>query len=116
LTYLVEIFRPLADKAGETFPTEKFSRVVEELKRKFGGVTVYDRSPAKGKTITSSDDIVVFEVMTDDLERAWGPPAGRRLEAKLRTKSVSGLPASEGCRRPTFLGSNPTSKEIDHEC
>jgi hypothetical protein len=36
--------------------------VVEELKRKFGGVTVYDRSPAKGKTVTSSDDIVIFEV------------------------------------------------------
>ena len=34
---------------------------MEELKRKFGGVTVYDRSPAKGKTVTSSDDIVIFE-------------------------------------------------------
>jgi hypothetical protein len=45
--YLVEIFLPLADKAGETFPTERFSRVMEVLKRKFGGVTVYDRSPAK---------------------------------------------------------------------
>ena len=32
---------------------------MEELKRKFGGVTVYDRSPAKGKTVTSSDDIVI---------------------------------------------------------
>jgi hypothetical protein len=36
--------------------------VVEELKRKFGGVTVYDCSQAKGKTVTSSDDIVIFEV------------------------------------------------------
>ena len=44
--YLVEIFLPLADKAGETFP-ERFSRVMEVLKRKFGGVTVYDRPPAK---------------------------------------------------------------------
>jgi hypothetical protein len=34
LTYLVEIFLPLADKAGETFPTERFSQVMEELKRK----------------------------------------------------------------------------------
>ena len=117
LTYLVEIFLPLADKAGETFPTEKFSQVMEESKRKFGGVTVYDRSPAKGKTVTSSDDIVIFEVMTDDLERAWGPPAGRGWKRSLlRTKSVSGLPASKGYSRPSFLGSNPTSKEIDHEC
>ena len=56
--------------------------MVEELKRKFGGVTVYDRSPAKGKTVTSSDDIVIFEVMTDDLERAWWSSCRARLEAK----------------------------------
>jgi hypothetical protein len=87
LTYLVEIFLPLADKAGETFPTEKFSQVMEESKRKFGGVTVYDRSPAKGKTVTSSDDIVIFEVMTDDLERAWGPPGGRGWKRSLLRRS-----------------------------
>ena len=94
LTYLVEIFLPLADKAGETFPTEKFSQVMEESKRKF---TVYDRSPAKGKTVTSSDDIVIFEVMTDDLERAWAA-CRARLEAKfaqdevrIRAASIEGL-------------------------
>jgi hypothetical protein len=52
--YLVEIFLPLADKAGETFPTERFSRVMEVLKRKFGGVTVYDRSPAKAKRLPAA--------------------------------------------------------------
>ena len=82
MTYLVEIFLPLADKAGETFPMEMFSQVMEELKRKFGGVTVYDRSPAKGKTLTSSDDIVIFEVMTDELERAWWAACRTRLESK----------------------------------
>ena len=45
---------------------------MEELKRKFGGVTVYERSPAEGKTITSSDDIVIFEIMREGLERAGG--------------------------------------------
>jgi hypothetical protein len=53
---------------------------MEELKRKFGGVTVYARSPAKA--VTSSDDIVIFEVMTDDLERAWWSSCRARLEAK----------------------------------
>jgi putative membrane protein len=66
LTYLVETFLPLSDQAGKAFPRKMFSQVMEELKRKFGRVTVYDRSPAKGKTDTSSDDIVIFEVMTDD--------------------------------------------------
>jgi hypothetical protein len=88
LTYLVEIFLPLADKTGVTFPTERFSQVMEELKRKFGGVTVYDRSPAKGKTVTSSDDIVIFEVMTDDLERAWWSSCRARLEAKFAQDEV----------------------------
>jgi hypothetical protein len=39
LTYLVKILLPLADKAGEAFPREMFSQLMEELKRKFGGVT-----------------------------------------------------------------------------
>jgi hypothetical protein len=100
LTYLVEIFLPLADKAGETFPRERLSEVMEELKRKFAGITVYDRSPAKGKTVISSDDIVIFEVMTDDLERDWWSPCRARLEAKFRkTKSLSALPASKGYSR-----------------
>ena len=85
--YLIEIFLPLADKTG-TFPMERFSQVIEELKRKFGGVTVYDRSPAKGKTVTSSDDIVIFEVMTDDLERAWWSSCRARLEAKFAQDEV----------------------------
>lgn len=88
MTYLVEIFLPLADQAGETFPAEMFSQVMEELKRKFGGVTVYDRSPAKGKTVTSSDDIVIFEVMTDELERAWWACCRTRLEAKFAQDEV----------------------------
>ena len=88
LTYLVEIFLPLADQTGKTFPVEMFSQVMEELKRKFGGVTVYDRSPAKGKTVTSSDDIVIFEVMTDDLERAWWSSCRARLEAKFAQDEV----------------------------
>jgi predicted Fe-S protein YdhL (DUF1289 family) len=51
----------------------------------------------KGKTVTSSDDIVIFEVMTDDLERAWWSSCRARLKRSLRkTKSLSALPASKG--------------------
>jgi hypothetical protein len=88
LTYLVEIFLPLADQAGQAFPMEMFSQVIEELKRKFGGVTVYDRSPAKGKTVTSSDDIVIFEVMAEELERTWWSSCRARLEAKFAQDEV----------------------------
>lgn len=87
MTYLVEIFLPLSDKAGETFPRERFSQVMEELKRKFGGVTVYDRSPAKGKTVQQRR-YRYFEVMTDDLERAWWSSCRARLEAKFAQDEV----------------------------
>ena len=88
MTYLVEIFLPLADKAGQAFPTEMFSQVMEELKRKFGGVTVYDRSPAKGKTVTSSDGVGYFEVMTDELERALVGVLPDGLEARFAQDEV----------------------------
>ena len=45
--------------------------MAEKLKRQFNGVTVYDRKPASGKKQDSSDDIIIFEVMTADLDRAW---------------------------------------------
>jgi hypothetical protein len=107
LTYLVEIFLPLADRAGKEFPMEMFSQVMEELKHKFGGVTVYDRSPAKGKTVTSSDDI-----------SPGGPPAGRSSKRSLRkTKSLSALPASKGYNGPQVAwGGIDFLKETNHEC
>ena len=73
-SYLVAIFLPLADNRGRGFPPEKFAEMAEELKRQFNGVTVYDRKPARGKTQDSSEDIIIFEVMTADLERAWWDP------------------------------------------
>jgi hypothetical protein len=70
----------------------------------------YDRSPAKGKTITSSDDIVIFEVMTDDLERTWWSSCRARLEAKFAQDEVLiRAPASKGYSRPQVLGEHPTS-------
>jgi hypothetical protein len=65
LTYLVEILLPLADKAGEMF-----------RRRGFPG------------DVTRSADIVIFEVMTDDLERAWWSACRARLEAKFAQDEV----------------------------
>jgi hypothetical protein len=65
----------------------------------------------KGKTVTSSDDIVIFEVMTDDLERAWWSSCRARLEAKFAQDEVLIRAASIERLKPTssFLGRNPTS-------
>lgn len=64
------------DNEGEHFPQTMFDAVRDELTRRFGGVTAYGRAPAQG-TFTSqpgtvvSDDIVVFEVMVESLDRGF---------------------------------------------
>jgi hypothetical protein len=69
----------------------------------------------KGKTVTSSDDIVIFEVMTDDLERAWWSSCRARLEAKFAQDEVLIRAASKAHLK--FLGeeSDFLRRQI-HEC
>lgn len=57
-----------------------------ELTDRFGGVTAYSRTPATGlwearSGETVRDDVVVYEVMTDDLEATWWAAMRKRLEA-----------------------------------
>jgi hypothetical protein len=74
--HLVQILLPLADNAGQALPRATFDSVRTELVERFGGVTTYSRAPAKGlwtedhKAVVR-DDIVVYEVMADSLDRAW---------------------------------------------
>lgn len=71
--HLVEIFLPLTDNNGRAFPDEKFAEVREALTKTFGGVTAFTRSPAEGAVRqggkTVRDDIVVFEVMANTIDR-----------------------------------------------
>jgi hypothetical protein len=86
--YLVEIFLPLADNAGRKFPAAKFTRFAEELKLEFNGVTVYDRKPARGQTKDSSDDIIIFEVIAANLDRAWWASRRSRLEQEFAQNEI----------------------------
>jgi hypothetical protein len=73
--HLIEILLPLSDNEGRRFSEAKFARIREELTERFGGVTAFTRSPAHGTSLAGGqvvhDEIVVFEVMTDSLERDW---------------------------------------------
>jgi len=74
--YLIQILLPLFDNDGQQFPQPEYERVRDELTEHFGGITTYVRSPAKGlwkesSTITIHDDIVIYEVMTEHLDRQW---------------------------------------------
>jgi hypothetical protein len=74
--YLIQILLPLYDNGGNLFPHQDYVRVRDELTERFGGITAYVSSPAEGiwketPTMTVRDDIVIYEVMTEQLDRNW---------------------------------------------
>jgi hypothetical protein len=49
--HLVEIFLPLSSNEGTPLPSDEFGRVREQLIERWGGVTAFTRTPAKGVTL-----------------------------------------------------------------
>jgi hypothetical protein len=86
--HLVQILLPLSDNAGNRFPRELYGRVRSELTERFGGLTAFTRAPAEGLWTeggeTSRDEIVIFEVMTKELDRDWWRSYRRDLEGRFR--------------------------------
>ncbi len=82
--HLIEILLPLYDNDGRRFGAELYAKVREELIGLYGGLTAFSRSPAEGVWEEggerSCDDIVIFEVMSDYLDRAWWRRFRERLE------------------------------------
>ena len=64
----------------------------EELTGKYGGLTAFSRAPAEGLWQagdgTKRDDIVVFEVMADTLDRGWWQAYRRELERTFRQEAI----------------------------
>lgn len=74
--FLVQILLPLYTNNRQLFPDPLYDDVRETLTERFGGVTAYQRSPALGHwkqtdAVVVRDDIVVFEVMLETLDRLW---------------------------------------------
>jgi hypothetical protein len=86
--HLVQILVPLFDNAGEHFPPEPYRRLRAELTDRFGGLTAFTRAPAEGLWTdggeTSHDEIVIFEVMTETLDRPWWRSYRAELEKRFR--------------------------------
>jgi hypothetical protein len=86
-TYLVQLLLPVRDNHGASFPVSHYTALRDELTQRFGGVTAYTRAPAEGTWAADdhsrdTDDIVVYEVMVDRLERHWWAACRRALEAR----------------------------------
>ena len=89
---LIEILLPLYDNEGRSFTHSKFNRIRDALTRRFGGVTMFKRAPAEGLSQQGSavtrDDIVIFEIMTNDLDTRWWAQYRTRLEKQFRQDRV----------------------------
>lgn len=85
--HLVQLLLPLYDNDGRPFPTSQYASVRAGLTERFGGLTAYTRAPAEGvwnegAGRAARDDIVVYEVMVDQLDRAWWGHFRADLERK----------------------------------
>lgn len=90
---LVQIFLPLYDNQGQPFPKALFDQVRESLVQRFGGVTAFVRSPAVGVWEDDAgalrrDDVVLFEVLADAVERDWWRACRHTLEKEFSQQEV----------------------------
>lgn len=87
--FLVQILLPLYDNEGQPFTQDEFLKVRDSLSERFGGITTYMRSPARGlwketRETTVHDDIVIYEIMTAELDRSWWKSYRRQLAEDFR--------------------------------
>jgi hypothetical protein len=85
--HLVQLLLPLYDPRGERFGRQLFETTLRELTERFGGLTAYARAPAAGlwearPGEVTRDDVVVYEVMVDTLERSWWAAYRQTLEER----------------------------------
>lgn len=91
--HLVQVLLPLADNAGAPFGAARFDSVRRELTGHFGGVTAYTRSPGEGEWRAASggiarDEVVIYEVMIDDLDRVWWQGYRHALEIRFAQEEI----------------------------
>ncbi|WP_026461568.1 hypothetical protein [Adhaeribacter aquaticus] len=90
---LVQILLPLFNNEFEVFPKDHYIEIREELTEKFGGITTYSRTPATGlwkenENKTVKDDIIIYEVMAENLDRVWWEKFKEELEKKFKQDTI----------------------------
>jgi hypothetical protein len=91
--YLIEIFLPLSANDGRPIPSAEFEWALEQMVREWGGVTAFTRTPAQGLSFENGDqrvedDIIVYEVMVDGVDRFWWQNFKRELEERFQQRVV----------------------------
>ncbi len=90
--HLVQILLPLADNTGRRFQSDEYARVRAEMTELFGGITSFTRAPAKGTWTegghTEHDDLVVFEIMTREIDHRWWEDYRADLERRFMQEAI----------------------------
>jgi hypothetical protein len=90
--HLVQMLLPLYDNAGQPFAAALYHAVRTELTERFGGVTVYSRAPAEGlwkvEDGAERDDLLLFEVMVEELDRAWWQAYREQVRVRFRQDAL----------------------------
>ena len=91
--YLIQLLLPLHDNEKQKFPVEYFHNVRRTLAEKFGGVTAFLRSPAVGlwkddDDDVSHDEVVMFEVISAELDRDWWAKYRKELQERFRQEEL----------------------------
>lgn len=91
--HLVQILLPLSDNDARPFARADYEDVRRTLTERFGGVTAYVRAPAEGHWkedggSTARDEIVIYEVMAERLDRPWWVNYRERLREQFRQEEL----------------------------
>jgi hypothetical protein len=91
--YLIHLFLPLYDNDRQELPKPLFAEVRDELVQHFGGLTAHSRAPVDGlwqedDSQAVRDDLIIYEVMTTELDRGWWREYRASLEARFRQEHV----------------------------
>ena len=90
---LIQILLPLYNNQKEPFAQTVFTQIRQELTEKFGGITAFSRAPATGlwkenEEKTVEDEIIIYEVMADILDRTWWQSYKESLEKTFRQEGI----------------------------
>jgi inorganic pyrophosphatase len=88
----LELFLPVSKNDGGNFPDSHYSDLEKELTERFGGVTIYSRGAVEGKWkakgASTSEPMVVYEVLLSELEKTYWTTLKKRLEKKFSQKEI----------------------------
>jgi hypothetical protein len=90
--HLIEIFLPLHDNHGTPFSADNFAEVRQHLAQQFGGLTAFTRAPAEGTEKAGDrerrEPMIVFEVMTDQIDDDWWSTYREQLENQFKQRRI----------------------------